>query len=837
MGEKVTHTTKQTRSVRKNGKAALDENGATAAGLSYPGIPHAGEAHQSQDLQIQKAYLEQLFESSPEAIAILKMDNTVSHINPEFTRLFGYTQEEVRGKKLHDLIVPPDRKRETNFIFGAITKGQKVSLDSKRRRKDGSLVDVSILGMPVSVGGGQIAIYGIFRDITENKRAEALQSALYRIAEKTNSAEDLQEFYASIHGIVGELMYAQNFYIALYDSTAKLLNFPYFVDEEDSPPQAKPLGKGLTEYVLRTGEPLLATPDVFEDLVRLGKVESIGAPSVDWLGAPLKTGNATFGVLVVQSYSGGIRYREHEKEILTFVSQHVASAIDHKRHEQALRLSEARYRSLVQSAVYGIYRSTLDGRFLDVNPALVAMLGYDSAEQVLALDPREDVYFSSEERERLEREHLRTRRIDSVEVKWKRKDGSAIRVRLSGQAVTQENGAELLEMIAEDVTDQRMLEDQFRQAQKMEAVGRLAGGVAHDFNNLLMVISGYTEVLLNQLGESDPRRKKAEAIQKATERAAGLTRQLLAFGRKQLLELKVIDLNTVVSDISKLLRPLIGEDIDLTVRLERNLGRTKADPGQIEQVIMNLAVNARDAMPSGGKLIIETCNVELDQAYRRAHAHVQAGSYVMLAVSDTGCGMDAETQSRIFEPFFTTKEKGKGTGLGLSTVYGIVKQSGGYVFAYSEIGRGTTFKVYLPRIDNEAIENGPEKTLHSACGGTETVLLVEDEESVRELVQEALEARGFKLLVATHGDQALQIAARGQKIDLMITDVVMPGMSGRDLAKRFAELRPQMKVLYLSGYTEDAIVQHGVLDAGTAFLPKPFTLDALALKVREVLDE
>jgi two-component system cell cycle sensor histidine kinase/response regulator CckA len=342
--------------------------------------------------------------------------------------------------------------------------------------------------------------------------------------------------------------------------------------------------------------------------------------------------------------------------------------------------------------------------------------------------------------------------------------------------------------------------------------------------------------LLNQLGESDPRRKKAEAIQKATERAAGLTRQLLAFGRKQLLELKVIDLNTVVSDISKLLRPLIGEDIDLTVRLERNLGRTKADPGQIEQVIMNLAVNARDAMPSGGKLIIETCNVELDQAYRRAHAHVQAGSYVMLAVSDTGCGMDAETQSRIFEPFFTTKEKGKGTGLGLSTVYGIVKQSGGYVFVYSEIGRGTTFKVYLPRVDNEAKENGPEKILHSTCRGTETVLLVEDEESVRELVQEALEARGFKLLVATHGDQALQIAARGLKIDLMITDVVMPGMSGRDLARRLAEIRPHMKVLYLSGYTEDAIVHQGVLDAGTLFLQKPFTLDALALKVREVLD-
>jgi CheY-like chemotaxis protein len=293
----------------------------------------------------------------------------------------------------------------------------------------------------------------------------------------------------------------------------------------------------------------------------------------------------------------------------------------------------------------------------------------------------------------------------------------------------------------------------------------------------------------------------------------------------------------VVADISKLLRPLIGEDIEVVVTRDPQLGHTEADPGQVEQVVMNLAVNARDAMPSGGKLIIETRNADLDDNYQRAHANVKPGRYVMLAVSDTGCGMDAETQLRIFEPFFTTKEKGKGTGLGLSTVYGIVKQSGGYVFAYSELGRGTSFKIYLPRVDEAAADSVPERQARIGLRGSESILLVEDEESVRELIAEALKSQGYNVLVAGNGQEALALAAPANcHIDLLISDVVMPGMSGRELAKRMAGSRPGMRVLYLSGYTEDAIVHHGVLDPGTAFLQKPFSLDALACKVREVLD-
>jgi two-component system, cell cycle sensor histidine kinase and response regulator CckA len=494
----------------------------------------------------------------------------------------------------------------------------------------------------------------------------------------------------------------------------------------------------------------------------------------------------------------------------------------------------------VQSAVYGIYRSSLEGRFFDVNPALITMLGYDSAEEVLALDPKSDVFVDPSEQMRVMAEFQRGARLDNVEVRWKRKDGSAITVRLSGRVVNNpEETAEVVEIIAEDITERRVLENQFRQAQKMEAVGRLAGGVAHDFNNLLMVISGYAEVLLEHTRRNDPLYPKIEAIHQATDRATTLTRQLLAFSRKQLLELKVVDLNLIVEDIKRLLRPLIGENIELQTQLAPDLGRTRADAGQIEQVLMNLVVNSKDAMPNGGKIIIQSANARLNhEDVRREYSYIHPGLYVVLSVTDTGEGMDKETQLRIFEPFFTTKEKGKGTGLGLSTVYGIIKQSGGYVLVQSEPGQGTTFRIYLPRVEDALEPVGTAGTSSSQNGGSETVLLVEDEESVRQLVRETLESKGYKVLEADNGEAALRIVSNySDKIDMLITDVVMPGMSGRELSARLCASRPQTKVLYLSGYTEDAIGHEGVVDPDTAFLQKPFTLQMLSRKVREVLGE
>jgi len=396
--------------------------------------------------------------------------------------------------------------------------------------------------------------------------------------------------------------------------------------------------------------------------------------------------------------------------------------------------------------------------------------------------------------------------------------------------------------VALDITDRKQLADQLRQSQKLQAVGELAGGVAHDFNNLLMVVKGHAEMLLDRLprGSADrqnPALQNVEQIQQAAERAAALTRQLLAFSRMQVLQPRVLDLNEVVAGMIQMVSRVIGANIELAFLPGANLGRVKADPSQIEQVALNLVVNARDAMPDGGRLTIETSNVQLERDYATQHAVVDPGPYVMLTVSDTGTGMDAATKARIFEPFFTTKSQGRGTGLGLATVYGVVKQSGGYVWVYSELGHGTTFKVYLPMVQAPAEKTAPEKIVQGHEPGTETILFVEDEQSVRELVSEYLSARGYQVLDASDGQQALEIAAaHAGKIQLLITDVVMPRLSGRELAARLTAARPDLKVLYISGYTDDSVFRHGVLQGGMDFLQKPFNLKALATKIREVLE-
>lgn len=789
-----------------------------------------------ESVEVRLQFLEQMFQASPDGLSIADSSHRVLWANDRFAHMFGYQLAEVAGQPLESLVVPPERLAEARWVGEALARSERITLETQRKKKDGSLLDVSMSCAPLLLDGKMAGFYAGYHDISDRKRVEALSSALYRVAEKSSSAHDLQQFFAAVHGIVDELMYARNFYIAIYDPATELLSFPYFVDEQDAAPPPKKLARGLTDYLLRSGEPLLATPEVLQKMEDRGEVARNGSRSLDWMGVPLKVGNHTFGALVVQTYSKNIRYGERDKEILTFVARQLASAVEIKRNEQALRRSEARYRSLVQSSVYGIYRSSLEGRFLDVNPALINMLGYESAEDVLLLDPEKDVFAQPEEHARLIEEFRRRGRLDGIEMKWKRKDGRAITVRISGRAVTSaDEPADVLEAIAEDVTERRVLEDQFRQAQKMEAVGRLAGGVAHDFNNLLMVISGYAEVILANLDLDDPLHEKGRAIQQAADRATTLTRQLLAFSRKQLLELKVVDVNTIVEDMERLLRPLIGENVNLTTKLATDAGHTRADAGQLEQVLMNLVVNAKDAMPNGGKLTITTQNVAVDESHRGGQTFIRAGNYVMLSVSDTGMGMDKETQSRIFEPFFTTKEKGKGTGLGLSTVYGIVKQTGGYVIVQSEEGRGSSFHIYLPRVE-EAAETNAAPVTRGAEGGTETVLLVEDEESVRQLVRETLAAKGYQVLEAENGEAGLtSAAALNGKIDLVITDVVMPGMGGRELVKQLAQTRPETKVLYLSGYTEDAIVSEGTIESGAAFLQKPFTLQNLSRKVREVL--
>jgi len=505
--------------------------------------------------------------------------------------------------------------------------------------------------------------------------------------------------------------------------------------------------------------------------------------------------------------------------------------------EQALRRSEAELRSLIRNAPYGIYRVTADGKLIDVNPALVEALGYDSEAELLTMNLA-SVYERPAERSVIVERMLRDRFVRDVEVCWKRKDGTPITVMLNGH-YDQDDGEDcVIEGFVDDITEERLLAKQLQQAQKMEAIGRLAGGVAHDFNNLLMVINSYAEMLDEKL-EDDPLQEMAHQILKAGERAASLTRELLAFSRQQVLMPSVLDLNKLVMDSRSWLSRLVGKDIELCIVADGELGRVKADASQLQQVIMNLAVNARDAMPSGGKLTIETANAELDENSSRTRgALIKSGSYVMLVMSDTGIGMDKEVQSRIFEPFFTTKELGKGTGLGLSIVYGVVKQSGGHIWAYSEPGRGTTFKIYLPRTDEAGEATFFDDQVRETRRGSETILLVEDEDGVRRALGDFLRSNGYSVLSACSPNLAIQLVEQHQRpIDLLITDVLMPGMNGWELARKLESVRPGLKVLYMSGYTERGVITAGTLDSAHRFLQKPFSMNVLGQQLKALLEE
>jgi PAS domain S-box-containing protein len=536
----------------------------------------------------------------------------------------------------------------------------------------------------------------------------------------------------------------------------------------------------------------------------------------------------------VRNEQGAILYFEGIAEDVT----------ERKRAEYELSESEERYRELVENARDIIYQHDLEGHYTSINKAGQQLTGYSLAE-ALELNLRDTVApeYLEKAREML-RLKLAGEIVTAYELELLTKDGDRIPVEANTRLVYQNSVPVGVQGIARDITERKRLEqalreseEQLRQSQKLEAIGQLAGGVAHDFNNLLTAINGYSALALRRVGDDHPITPYLEEIKKAGDRAANLTRQLLAFGRKQLLQPLALNLNDIVGDMIKLLKRLIGEDIQLVTKPGANLKQIKADPGQLEQVLVNLVVNARDAMPRGGIVTIETANATLDSTYASRHLDAIPGEYVMLAISDTGTGMDQKTQSRIFEPFFTTKAKDKGTGLGLSTVYGIIRQSGGSIWVYSELGKGTTFKVYLPLVEEEPRQAVATASVASIIGGSETVLLVEDEDMVRKLARELLAEGGYTVLEANGGEEAIHLGKEHTaRIDLLITDVVMPKLSGKEVAEQLRAIHPETRVLFMSGYTDEAIVHHGIVDSGIAFIQKPFSERALAQKIRDVLD-
>jgi PAS domain S-box-containing protein len=737
-----------------------------------------------------------IVESSNDAIFSRTLEGVIQSWNAGAERLFGYTEKEAVGQSV-SMLVLPERGANVSESLDRLRQGQRVEyFESVGVRKDGRKVQIAVTVSPVKNALGQIVgASTIARDITERKRAE----------------EDLRRLVAAVEA-APDAMTSQtpDGTIVTWNKGAETV-FGYSADEV--------IGKSIA--IVCPADRAEETRAILGKVLRGETIEQFEAVRLRKDGqrihvaltiSPVK--DAAGKVIAVLGIARDITERKRADQDL----QRLAAAVD--------------------ASPDAITTQTPEGMILSWNRGAEVIFGYSAAEligkSIRILSPQDRETEVPEIHQKVKRGET-IKQFETVRV---RKDGKQIPVTLTIAPVKDAAGKMVaISGIAQDISERKQLEQQFRQAQKMEAVGRLSGGIAHDFNNLLGVIIGYSEVMEERLGENPALRKNAEEIKKAGRRAANLTRQLLAFSRQQMLNPKVLNLNGVVTDIEKMIRRLIGEDIELSTKLAPALGRVKADQGQVEQILMNLVVNARDAMPEGGKLMIETANAELDQEYARQHPGVAPGFYVLLTVTDTGTGMDAETQAHIFEPFFTTKETGKGTGLGLATVYGVVKQSGGYVWVYSERGQGTSFKIYLPQVGEPARpEESPAGTT-KFVQGSETVLLVEDEDSLREIAHIFLSTSGYVVLVANSPARALEVA-RDHKgsIDLLLTDVVMPGMSGPELAAELVRARPELRVLFMSGYTGDSINRRGLIQPDMRAIQKPFTKDALLRTVRESLE-
>jgi len=779
-------------------------------------------------------------ESIQDGLTVIENEKVV-YVNNRACEIFGYAREELMQMTRAELAAPEDKDRVAAARRQRIdSKVVPARLEYRIVRKDGSQRYIQDrYSLNYNDSGEVVGCFIVTTDITESMEAAKLQESVYRIAQAVDTTSGLDDLYSAVRDIVAEVMPADNFYIALHDPVEDVVTFPYFIDEVDPPPPPQKLGRGLTAYVLRTGRSLRCDLDSMKKLAGSGEVKLEGGDSLIWLGVPLKIEGRTIGVMTVQHYSDAQAYGEREKQMLEFVSSQVAKAIERKRAEVALRASEELNRDILTQTPVGTAYLDSRGVVLYANPAIQRISGLPAGRPAPLVGQSIDqaLNLSTSEREKTVDRVLKGETISNVRIEHDSEWGHAHALDLSGAPRRDASGHIIgAVLMVVDATEWVKLERQYRQAQKMEAMGRLAGGIAHDFNNLITVISGNAELALLSLAETDPLHQDMKQILEAAERAANLTRQLLAFSRKQAFHLKVINLNDIILNMDKMLRRVMGEDVGFTTRPAEGLWNVEADTGSLEQVILNLAINARDAMPKGGRLSIETCNVELDEDYVREHPGARTGPFGMMAISDTGVGMSPEVKQRIFEPFFTTKELGRGTGLGLAMVYGVVKQSGGYICVHSEPGMGSTFKIYLPAVHKDA-DNTPRPEASAAVHGDETILVIEDEDAVRSMVARILKQNGYRVIEAGSGGEAIDLSGHmPHQVDLLITDVIMPQMTGPEVAGLLSKKWPSLKLLYISGYMSDIILRKGALDADTPYLQKPFSPIDLARKVREILD-
>ncbi len=745
-------------------------------------------------------WLAAIVESSQDAIIGEDLDGRITSWNKGAERMYGYTADEIIGKNISSL-VPPGRFNEIPRTMEALRTGRRImNFETLRAAKDGKLLDVSLTVSPVldsdqTVVGASV----IARDITERKIAE---EAL-RKANETS-------------------VYASPVPIGAIDATGHVTMW--------NPAAERVFGWNEKDVI---GKPNPILPEEEAEAAALLHKRLLSGETLT--GVEVRRRKRDGSLVDISLSASPLWDANHRvKGIIGFLTD----ITERKRAEEALRKTEEKYRGIFENAVEGIYQTTPDGKYISANPALARMLGFDSPEELINTrdDIRNQEYVHPELRAEFKRLIQEHGVVQNFEYQAYRKDGKAIWVSENAHAARDTKGRILyFEGTVQDITQHRELEQQLRQMQKIDAIGRLAGGVAHDFNNILMAISSYAELLYGKVSEKGAARRYLDEIAKSVDRAASLTQGLLAFSRKQVHSPKVLDLNTLIVDQIRMLKRLIPENIDLRFLAGGALGRVKVDPSQVEQIVMNLVINARDAMPDGGEILIETDNAELDRSDCGPQHPVQAGNYVTLTVSDNGCGMDAETKSHIFEPFYTTKEQGKGTGLGLAIVFGIVKQNAGHIFVQSEPGHGTTFKIYLPRVE-DAVQPDDSETCSLSFSGNETILLVEDEEAVRESAAEYLADNGYAVLKAGLGSEALEIAERHREpIHLMLTDLVMPQMSGKELSERMARIHSETKVVFMSGYSNNLLSNHQVLDPQHVLLQKPFRLTALGRRIRETL--
>ena len=795
-----------------------------------------------------------LFDSVPIGLYRTTPDGKILDANPSLLEILGYPDKEA-PLKLNTAETYINGEDWRHWQAKMKRDGAVTNFEAQMRRRDGTAIWVRDNARAVYDADHQVLYYdGSLENITVQKRAsekiirqsKVLEgiNKVFRQALTCETDEEVayvclsvaEELTGSKFGLIGELNQAGLFHtIAISNPGWDVCTMP----DSKAGVLIKDMEiRGIDRSTIKEGKSRIVN-DPASHPDRVGTPE--GHPQItSFLGVPLKRLDKTIGMIGLANKESG--YTTADQEAIENLSIAFLEALDHKRAEGALNREREKFQVLVEESPLGVSLIGKDGAYKYANPKFVDLFGYTLDEIPTGQEWFRKAYPDKEYRNQVISAWINL--IKETKVGPCRpqtftmtcKDGSKKVIQFS--PVIMKTGDQFV--IYEDITKEKKLEAQLVQSQKMEAIGRLAGGVAHDFNNLMTSVIGNAELVLMSLTKDDPLREDVEEIKKAGDRATALTRQLLAFSRKQVLQPMVLNLNTVLADTDKMLRRLIGEDLEIATILEQELGNVNIDPGQMEQVVMNLAINARDAMPGGGKLTIETSNVDLDREYahKKGAMELEPGPYVMLAISDKGIGMDKETQAQIFDPFFTTKAKGKGTGLGLSTVYGIIKQSGGYIWIYSEPGQGTTFKIYLPRVQGEEVPLKKEDAPQELLQGSETVLIVEDDKAVRNFSKKVLKRSGYNILEAQDGEEALMLSkAHEGHIDLLLTDMVMPKMSGKDLADRLLALRPETKVLFMSGYTDNAIIRHGTLEPDANFLQKPFTPEILTQRIRKVLDQ